>query len=137
MTKHSGGCLCGAIKYSFDDEPVMTGVCHCENCQRQSGTAFSIIVGVTKISFKIEDEKNLSEYVDQGDNGSKVRRQFCGNCGSPIVSLIDSAPEICMLKAGTLDDKSWLEPTIHFWCESAQPWVEIKDGVLRFDRNPS
>jgi hypothetical protein len=41
-----------------------------------------------------------------------------------------------MLKAGTLDDKSWLEPTIHFWCDSAQPWVEIKDGVLKFDRNP-
>ncbi|MFQ3322955.1 MAG: hypothetical protein ACI90U_000771 [Pseudomonadales bacterium] len=137
MTRHCGGCLCGAVKYSFDSEPIMTGVCHCENCQRQSGTAFSIIVGVAKSSFEIEDTKTLSEYIDQGANGSKVRRQFCNNCGSPIISLIESAPELCMLKAGTLDDKSWLEPTIHFWCDSAQPWIEIPDSILKFDRNPS
>jgi hypothetical protein len=137
MTKHSGGCLCGAVKYSFNSEPMMTGVCHCENCQRQSGTAFSIIVGVAKSSFELDGDKTLTEYLDKGDTGNSVRRQFCNNCGSPILSLIDSNPELYLLKAGTLDDKSWLVPTIHFWCDSAQPWVEIADHVLKFDRNPS
>jgi hypothetical protein len=46
MPKIEGSCLCGSVKYSSDSEPVMTAVCHCENCQRQTGTAFSIIVGV-------------------------------------------------------------------------------------------
>src|SRR5687768_15734380 len=46
MSKVKGSCLCGGVRYESAAEPLMTAVCHCENCQRQSGTAFSIIVGV-------------------------------------------------------------------------------------------
>ena len=34
----TGGCLCGAVRYSLANAPVGTGQCHCKDCQRASGT---------------------------------------------------------------------------------------------------
>ena len=59
------------------------------------------------------------------DTGQEVARRFCRDCGSPIVSLPEAMPEVAFIKAGTLDDTSWLEPQLHVWCESAQPWVAL------------
>jgi hypothetical protein len=137
MSKVSGNCLCGSVQYSCDAEPVATAVCHCENCQHQTGTAFSIIVGVPEASLLFEQDETLGEYLDQGESGGAVRRRFCKNCGSPIVSMVESVPGVAFIKAGTLKDKSWLQPTDHFWCESAQPWVEIDSQATRHGRNPS
>ena len=39
--KKTGGCLCGQVRYETKAEPMMTGVCHCKNCQKQAGSAFS------------------------------------------------------------------------------------------------
>jgi hypothetical protein len=115
----------------------MTAVCHCENCQRQTGTAFSVIVGIPVESLEFAGEESLGEYRDRGASGGAVQRRFCRNCGSPIVSLVEAMPGLGFIKAGTLEDRSWLRPTAHFWCDTAQPWVEIAGAVERFPRNPS
>jgi len=83
-----------------------------------------------------EGEGNLATYADRAESGRSVNRRFCRNCGSPIVSLVEMMPKLHFIKAGTLDDKSWLKPTMHLWCDSAQPWVEIPAGMTRFARNP-
>ncbi len=136
MTKVAGSCLCGSVRYRSDAEPAMTAVCHCENCQRQSGTALSIIVGVPAGSIVFENEANLATYADRAESGRSVNRRFCKNCGSPIVSLVEMMPNLHFIKAGTLDDKSWLKPTMHLWTDSAQPWVEIPEGMPKFAKNP-
>ena len=59
------------------------------------------------------------------ESGQPVQRLFCGNCGSPIVSYSDGLPGVAFIKAGTLEDTSWLKPTMEIWCETAQPWVPI------------
>ena len=136
MAKIAGHCLCGAVRYRSDAQPAMTAVCHCDNCQRQSGTAMSIIVGMPAGSVTFEGESSLETFVDRGLSGKAVKRRFCKNCGSPIVSLVEMMPDLHFIKAGTLDDKSWLQPTMHVWCDSAQPWVQIPEGVTRFPKNP-
>lgn len=115
----------------------MTSICHCESCQRQTGSAFSIILGVPEDSIVFSNTDTLGEYVGRGDSGGKVHRKFCKNCGSPILSLVDLAPGIGVIKAGTLNDKSWLKPTYQIWCSDAQPWVEISDELTKHDHNPT
>lgn len=138
MQKISGACLCGAVRYSSNvDEPIMTAICHCENCQRQTGTAFSIIIGVPEDSISFESDDTLKEYLDHGKSGKAVRRKFCGSCGSPILSLVENAPGLGIIKAGTLDDKSWLKPTTEFWCSTGQPWLDISGERIKHDENPS
>ena len=124
----TGQCLCGAITYELSEAPAMTGVCHCKNCQRQAGSAFSTLAGVPKAGITINGEPKLYEDGDTA-SGNTVQRYFCGNCGSPIYSAIDAMPDMVFLKTGTLDDTSDFAVQFHAWCDSKQPWVTLEDGV--------
>lgn len=80
---------------------------------------------------------NLATYGDTGDHGGDtvfVRRHFCGACGSPIVSDLVETEGIIAVKAGTLDDKSNIRPTVEAWCEAKQSWVDLPGMDVSLDR---
>lgn len=132
-----GRCLCDDVTYAFDGEPALTALCHCADCQRQTGSASSLIVGVPVDGFNVVGE-SLRTLVTMGeDHGTPGRRQFCSTCGSPIVTRVGAIPDRAWIKAGTLDDTSWLQPTVEIWCRSAQPWMPPVPGAARLDRDPS
>jgi hypothetical protein len=136
MGKLDGGCLCGSITYSCDAEPVATLVCHCTECQRQTGTAFSVVVGVPVDALQVHGD-TLAMFKTVGEaQDSETERNFCSACGSPIFSLSSAFPDVAWLKAGTLDDTSWLEPQVEVWGRSAQPWVEQGEGRPRVEPVP-
>ena len=101
MTTRVGGCLCGKVRFALEGEPAMQSVCHCRNCQRQAGSAFSVIVGAAKSAVTITGE--LKTYEDHGESGGAVLRRFCPNCGAPVVSHIPAAPDFVIIKAGAFD----------------------------------
>lgn len=127
MSGRTGHCLCGAISYELSSEPAMTGICHCKNCQRQAGSAYSILIGVPDDQVTIHGD--LKTFVDNADSGNSVERKFCGACGSPILSETKTQPGMVFIKAGTLDDTSGLVPQFHLWCDSAFEFVEIPEGI--------
>lgn len=132
----TGRCLCGSVSYSADAEPVVQAVCHCTECQRQTGTAFSVVVGVPRAALTVEGS-TLASFTTVGeDHGRDTERRFCSACGSPIVSLSEALPELAFLKAGTLDDASWLEPAVEVWSRSAQPWSPHFEHAARIERGP-
>lgn len=53
---------------------------HCKHCQRQTGTAFSIRVAVSKGSLIMEGAQPAT-YEDIGDSGLPVLRRFCSKRG--------------------------------------------------------
>ena len=123
MGKLDGHCLCGSITYTCDTDPIMTGICHCTDCQRSAGTAFSTIVGVPLEELHISGD-TLKTFDTMGeDRGVPAHRSFCSNCGSPIMSVLADAADVAWIKAGTLADASWLEPELEVWTDSAQPWA--------------
>lgn len=125
----SGQCLCGEIKYELAQAPAMTGVCHCKNCQRQAGSAFSTLAAVAKVDFKF-NQGAPKLYIDADTtSGNPVERYFCGDCGSPIYSALGSQPDSIFLKTGTLDDTSEFAPQFHAWCDTKQNWVELDPAV--------
>ena len=135
-TEFSGHCLCGSISYRVTAAPAMQGVCHCTDCQRQTGTAFSIVIGVPRDALTIEGE-TLSSYTTVGDvHQTPTERNFCSACGSPIVSFVEGMPEFAWIKAGTLDDASWLEPAFEIFVRSAQPWAPHIEGVPQLQTAP-
>jgi hypothetical protein len=130
-----GGCLCGEVRYESEAEPVLTALCHCTHCQKQTSSAFSVLVALPKGSLRMEGPP-LAFFEDIGDSGLPVLRKFCPQCGSPIVSELVATPDLDWLKAGTLDDPSWLGPQMNIWCSSAQPWVGIDDAIPAYAGNP-
>lgn len=129
----TGGCLCGAVRYSVSAEPVMQAVCHCKNCQRQAGSAWSMIAGVPEAALTITGEPRT--YEDHGESGAPVLRQFCSTCGSPLFSHVAAAAGLVFIKAGTLDDPSGFAPQMQFWTKSKQPWVDL-GAVPAFETTP-
>jgi len=125
----TGSCLCGAIKYELQNTPAMTGVCHCKNCQKQAGSAFSTLAGVPKSEFKLTAGEPKLYTDNDTTSGNSVERWFCGNCGSPIYSALGSQPDNILLKTGTMDDTSAFTPQFHVWCDTKQNWVQLEEGV--------
>lgn len=133
MAKSEGGCLCGAVRYAIEGEPAAAVVCHCTHCQKQSGSAFSTILGVPEAQVAIIGEPAV--YADSGESGKSVDRLFCGTCGSPLFSKVEVSPGLLWVKAGTLDDTSSFAPAAHIWTRSRQCWVDTGD-LPAFDTNP-
>jgi len=78
----------------------------------------------------------MKAYHDTGDSGQKVERHFCPDCGSPILTEVAVMPGVAIIKAGTLDDPSWLKPAMQIYCDSAQPWVDLAGEMQRFPKMP-
>jgi hypothetical protein len=97
MPEMTGGCLCGQVRYSANTEPAFVGVCHCKNCQKQTGTAFSVLVGIPKTEMSIQGR--LKTFHDKGDSGQAVDRNFCPECGSPVFTDAAVLPGVAFIKA--------------------------------------
>jgi hypothetical protein len=134
MREMAGGCLCGQVRYSANADPVFVGVCHCKNCQRQTGTAFSVLVGIPNSALSIQGQ--LKTFHDTGDSGLPLERNFCPECGSPIFTDVAAMPGLAFIKAGTLDDTSWLDPKMHIYCDSKEQWTPMPEGVQAFAKMP-
>lgn len=129
----TGGCNCGAVRYRVESRPLVVAACHCSQCRRQSGAAYSVNLVVRAKTMTVEGE--LSSWIDTDtESGAPLSRDYCAQCGSPIRSTPSAAPGICALKAGTLDDPASFAPAMHLWTASKLPWVTIPDGVQQFER---
>ena len=121
MSVLSGGCACGAIRYTCTATPLFCLNCHCRDCQRESGGAFVPVMAVPKAAFEVV-QGSPRHFDLTADSGKATRRVFCGDCGSPLFGLPGVAPELAMLRAGSLDDPSAFNPSQDIFTASAQPW---------------
>ena len=129
----TGGCLCGAARYQVEGEIGEAGICHCKNCQRQSGTAFSVNIAVQRRDVTLSGE--LKTFVDSSDSGEEVLRRFCANCGSPLFSELSRFPDMIVIKTGTLDDTSAIKPAFEVWSKRKQCWVAFDHTYPSFVEN--
>jgi hypothetical protein len=128
----TGRCLCGSISYRFDAIPEAVIVCHCGHCQRHTGSAFSVNVLVARDALDIKGTPK--SYRTTGvENGNLRDRLFCGNCGTPILTVLHERPDLIIVKAGTLDGPTGLEPTTEVWLRRAQDWIAPAEHRAQFD----
>ena len=130
-----GGCQCGALRYRVNGEPIALAVCHCRECQRQSGSAFGMSLVVPKDSFQLLSGEPKT-FTRTADSGRSVVCAFCAACGTRIYHEPSRMRDTLNIKPGTLDDTSWLAPSVHVWTKSKQPWVGIPGDVHCVDTQP-
>jgi len=135
MAEITGGCLCGAVRYSTSAAPSLMANCHCTDCQKSSGGAFACVLALPENQVKFE-KGGLKWYEKKGDSGNAVRRGFCQNCGSQIASTADAMPGAILLKAGTIDDGKLYQPQMVLYTDSKQSWVTDPSGIPHFPGMP-
>ena len=131
----TGGCQCGAVRYQVDTEPQTLICCHCTECQKQSSSAFGMSLYVFADSFRISLGKT-KVWSRPTDRENRVDCHFCEACGTRVYHQGTDRPEIVSIKAGSLDDRSWLRPAGNLWTRSAQPWVSIPGDALNYETQP-
>lgn len=136
MVKQTGQCLCGSIQYEILSSPLFSTTCHCTHCQKSSGSAFSINIGVPAESFNITGS-TLTDYIDIGGSGQNLHRYFCSQCGSPLYTKPDRRPGIVIVKVGTLDNTNTFKPDINIWCDSKMEWLKQDIKVPEFSQMPA
>jgi hypothetical protein len=130
----TGGCQCGAVRYRITGWPLTLYCCHCSECQRQSASAFGMSMRVARADVEIDPDA-LSFWIRDAGKITEAYGRFCPDCG---VRIMHDRPdsEAVTIKAGTLDDRSWLRPVGHIWTASAQPWVAIPGETLNCEGQP-
>ena len=129
----TGGCQCGALRYEITQAPIMVYTCHCTDCQRMTSSAFSMGIVIADRAFRITagEPRPVQR---TADSGRVLTRWLCPECGSWFSGT--PGPSVRTVRAGTLDNTSWLHPTVHFWTRSKQPWVALPEGGRTFETQP-
>jgi hypothetical protein len=134
MADITGGCLCGSVRYTITGDPAFSGICHCRNCQRYTGSSFEPVVAFPSSAISLQG--TLKTYQDTGDSGKPVYRKFCPNCGSGVLGEADVMPGMTLVLAGTLDDTAGFKPAMEIYCDSAQPWTTDATERKKFAKMP-
>lgn len=130
-----GGCQCGDVTYRISGETVALFVCYCTECQRQSASAFGMALWLQDYEAKLitGTTRSWSRTMPSGRN---LVGEFCPSCGTRLFHQVAGQSKVMSVKPGTLNITKLLVPVAHIWTASAQSWVNIPEGVLRYPGNP-
>lgn len=134
-----GGCQCGAVRYRLVASPLTVYNCHCKDCQRFSGAAWSMSMIVRDADFELLSGE-LARYDRKADSGNVIAMHFCAHCHGWVWNA-PAQPGIKVARAGTLDNMDWAGPVGNIWTDSKAAWVDIDPALVNFakgaaDRTP-
>ena len=130
----TGGCACGAIRYSSAREPVAMLNCHCKDCQLSSGAPFAS--GVVVMSTDLAISGTPKAYAVPASSGGQATRSFCAACGTPLFTRSDANAQFTSIRFPTLDEPSAFKPMLDIFTTSAQPWVCLDAALPHFPHSP-
>jgi len=134
--KLTGGCLCGDLRYilrpGFRMKPY---ACHCSDCQRRTGSAFSLHMTVMKTDIEIDGDTDAAHFVQPSGANSIITG--CSKCRARIYATNDQRPGLVTLRLGTLDRAQEVTPAVHLWVQSKQPWVTLPGDAQCLDTQPT
>ncbi|PYI08764.1 hypothetical protein BO78DRAFT_427867 [Aspergillus sclerotiicarbonarius CBS 121057] len=122
---YTGHCNCTSISITLPQQPERSVLCHCANCKKAGGGAFSINYFVNEDDMTVEDPNGaLKVYNDPNtSSGNTIKRHFCSNCGSPLYTLSPKVPGKAYLKAVLFERVS--RPGMAVFEERQPEWVTI------------
>src|SRR5262249_19124332 len=128
----TGGCMCGAVRYECSATPALAVNCHCRDCQRVTGSAYSPMLFVPHSAVTITGK--VQYYDVKGESGNRVRRGFCPTCGARLLGQPVVLPDLVGIRVGSLDDPSGYQPEMDVYTASAQPWDYMNPEVPKFPK---
>lgn len=134
MSRH-GRCLCGAVEIETTAQGSALDICHCKNCQLQTGSPFAAFLALPFEAMSLSGP--LRRFDDrQTVSGKVVERFFCGNCGSPCYVRVERAPNTAYVFSGLLNETDDLSPKVHGWTSQKHRWVQINQHEAQFTVDP-
>lgn len=127
----TGGCHCGAIRYSAEGEAITHALCHCVDCRRHAGAP---MVGWTMYPENaVKVTKGASKVYQSSEHG----RRFCPECGTGLFYVNQQMlPGIIDIQSATYDDPGAVPAQAHIQVADRIPWMARAHELPAFDRYP-
>lgn len=133
--KLTGGCVCGAVRYTLSDGfRFLPYACHCTDCQSRTGSAFSEHMLFARTDLTIEGELDCGTLIQPSGATSSI--WGCAVCKVRIFAENNHRPGFASLRCGTLDNSAAVVPAAHIWVSSKQPWIQIPSDAKSMDQQP-
>ena len=134
MPTLSGKCLCGAVTYSTDAEPMMTANCHCTDCRTATGAAYATMAFVKRDNVQISGE--LKSFEHAADSGSTMVKQFCPNCGSQMFTANSARDGVVGIRVGSIQQTDAVKPAFNVFCSSKIASTPLDPALPAHDKMP-
>lgn len=131
--KYTGHCICGAVKYEIEGEPALQGNCHCTNCQRMTGSAYSASMFFPESAIHVHG--NVKQFGHAGESGTTTLT-FCPECGTQLFSKPVMMKGLTGVRAGTLDNPNLYKPAADIFTRSATSWDHMNPDIPKFKTYP-
>tara|TARA_R110000868_G_scaffold104557_9_gene287980 strand:- start:3328 stop:3750 length:423 start_codon:yes stop_codon:yes gene_type:complete len=131
MATHTGGCLCGAIRYEITGEPVRVANCHCDECRRATGASFATVAFFSEEDVQVV-RGTPKQFGHAADSGNTMTKEFCGDCGSQLLGAGSGSPGVRSVRVGSLDDAGFVVPQMDLYTGKALPFTRLSDATEHF-----
>jgi len=134
MKSFKGRCLCGSVTFCATTKPIVTRACWCQLCQTLASGNATINLAFPKNCIEISGK--LHDYFSVADDGNKMHRKFCPNCGTHMFSEAEERPNMIVVRAGTLDDSEQINIEGIIWTSEAPSWAYLDPNIKHFAKQP-
>ena len=120
---HAGSCLCGSVTFTVEGPLPKPNACHCTACRKHSGH-YEASVDVPRSALAVTGEDHVKWY----QSSEKVRRGFCGQCGSTLFwdPVFQDWTAIAM---GAIDSPTQTTLERHIFVSEKGDYYQIADGL--------
>jgi hypothetical protein len=135
VKRYTGGCLCGAVRYEAEGEPLYAGHCYCADCRKASGSGFVPFMGFASSAVRFSGRTR--QFHSKAFRGGDAVRNSCPICGSLVFGGEVGRSESHTIYAGSLDDPSWFAPKIAIFVRDRPAWAMMPPNLTTFETMPA
>lgn len=132
---HTGGCLCGALRYQADGDPFGAGYCCCADCRRASGSGFIPYMAFPSSAVRFTGQTR--QFRSKSFRGTTTVRNSCPACSSLVFGGEVGEAEYFTIYAGSLDDPTLFQPRVAIFVRDRPAWLELPPGLEVFETLPA
>ena len=135
MSTRTARCHCGRLELKCEGEPRKVSMCHCADCQRRTGSAFSVAVFYERARVTVA-KGETRQFERPSASGHRVIFHFCPDCGSNLYWRPARMPDLIGVALGGFADPSFPPPEQSVWMQDHHDWIVLPAGMPAFERNP-
>ena len=134
MATRTGTCACGGIRIAAEGEPTRVAMCHCDQCQKRTGSTYSAHAYFPEDRVRVEGTTRC--FAPSPDSGRAVRFRFCPGCGSTVFFRLELRPNLVGIPVGVFADPAFPPPELAVFAPRKHPWVAAPAGVPEHEGMP-
>jgi hypothetical protein len=129
--KRTARCHCGDLWLETDADPDLVVMCHCELCQRRTGTSYNLGAWFSRQAVRISGA--TQQYIRTGDTQLEAVFTLCPRCGTSLYWEVPAMkPGDIAVAVGCFADPDFPPPTLSLYGKRKHCWLTMPAGITSY-----